>query len=290
MKHIIEQYETLLKKEHMQLNTRKAYCSDCQKFLAHLGSERKLLKATNKQVQAYLRYMEQENKSNATIARSIASLKGLYRFLVLEGLREDNPTDEITPPRQQKELPEILSPEEVLSLLEQPSGPSPKEVRDKAMLELLYASGIRVSELILLNRNDVNLNIGFIRCKKRADERIIPLGKPALAALSNYIGVVRDSIADEEENALFVNMSGGRMTRQGFWKLLKVYAQNANITKRITPHTLRHSFAAHLLENGADLHSVQTMLGHSDIASTRVYEKMMNRKLLDVYKKAHPRA
>ena len=174
--------------------------------------------------------------------------------------------------------------------MEQPSGSDPKSVRDKAMLELLYATGSRVSELIDLNVDDVNLKIGYVRCRKHSEERIIPIGRMALSAMENYLTVIRGQVAAPEDKALFVNMSGTRMTRQGFWKIVKYYAERAGIEKQITPHTLRHSFAAHLLENGADLHSIQSMLGHSDISSTQVYAKLINNKLRDVYAKAHPRA
>lgn len=174
--------------------------------------------------------------------------------------------------------------------MEQPSGSDPKSVRDKAMLELLYATGSRVSELIDLNVEDANVKIGYVRCRKHGEERIVPIGKMAIAAMENYLDSVRGALAAPDENALFVNMTGQRMTRQGFWKIVKCYAKQAGIEKRITPHTMRHSFAAHLLENGADLHSIQSMLGHSDISSTQVYVKLINSKLRDVYEKTHPRA
>jgi len=203
---------------------------------------------------------------------------------------ETNPAVMVKPPKINKELPEVLSAEEISRILEQPSGSDAKSIRDRAMLELLYAIGSRVSEIISLNVSDVNINVGYIKCRKNDEERIIPIGKMALFALEDYLNSARELIAADDEQALFVNMSGYRMSRQGFWKLVKFYADSAGIEKQITPHTLRHSFAAHLLENGADINSVRTMLGHADISSTLVYEKLVQNKLRNIYKKSHPRA
>ena len=191
----------------------------------------------------------------------------------------------------ERKLPEILSGKEVELFLEQPSCTDPKGYRDRAMLELLYATGIRVSELIALEVTDLNLDGGFLRCPGKGKERVIPLYPAAIRALSDYLNKVRPQlVVDPSQNVLFVNMSGEGMSRQGFWKLVKFYQEKAGIRKEITPHTLRHSFAAHLLENGADLHSIQEMLGHADITSTQIYSQLVNQKLKSVYNKAHPRA
>ena len=203
----------------------------------------------------------------------------------------EDAAEQLRAPKIEKKMPEILSMDEVVRLLEQPAGDTPKEIRDKAMLELLYATGIRVSELISLNEEDVSLSASFIRAQSKGKERIIPLYPAAVKALSHYIREVRPQLlADPEERALFVNMNGERMSRQGFWKIVKHYQETAGISKDITPHTLRHSFAVHLLENGADLRSIQEMLGHADISSTQIYTHVVKKHLKDVYQKAHPRA
>ncbi|MPN13283.1 Tyrosine recombinase XerD [bioreactor metagenome] len=202
-----------------------------------------------------------------------------------------NPVRGVTPAKVERKLPQILTSKEVELFLEQPACTDAKGYRDHAMLELLYATGIRVSELINLNLNNLNLSAGFVRCAGKGRERVIPLYSTAVRALSEYVDNVRPRMVDDpRETALFVNMNGDRMSRQGFWKIIKHYQETANIKKEITPHTLRHSFAAHLLENGADLRSIQEMLGHADISSTQVYAQLVKQKLQDVYNKAHPRA
>ncbi|MBR3735355.1 MAG: tyrosine-type recombinase/integrase, partial [Lachnospiraceae bacterium] len=193
-------------------------------------------------------------------------------------------------PKIEKKMPEILTTDEVNRLLDQPKGNTPKDIRDRAMLELLYATGIRVSELIGLKVSDVNLQIGYIICRDARKERVVPFGAPAKRALSDYIRSARElMLADQTSDVLFTNCSGQPMSRQGFWKLVKYYARKAGITADITPHTLRHSFAAHLVENGADLRSVQEMLGHSDISTTQIYANMSQNKLREVYAKNFPR-
>ena len=195
------------------------------------------------------------------------------------------------PEKAEHKLPQILTSKEVELLLEQPECTDMKGYRDRAMLELLYATGIRVSELIGLNTSDINLPAGVIRCTSKGKERMIPLYPAAVKALNEYVEFIRPQmIADPDEHALFVNVSGERMSRQGFWKIIKSYQAKAHIEKTITPHTLRHSFAAHLLENGADLHAIQEMLGHADISSTQVYSHLVKKQLKDIYNKAHPRA
>jgi len=292
MKKTLEKYQAYLESDRLLENTASAYYSDAKFFVEFLKRNqiRRFTQVDQKTVLAFVECLKKENKAPSTIARYVASTKHFFSFLSAMGVVEINPAQGVKPPKAKKELPEILTPEEVSTLLEQPSGADPKAVRDKAMLELLYATGIRVSELIALNLADINVKIGYIKCRKKREERIIPIGKLALTAMDNYVNVVRAGLADEGEQALFVNMNGKRMTRQGFWKIIKIYADEAKIDKKITPHTLRHSFASHLLENGADLHSIQSMLGHSDISSTQVYARIMDHKLRDVYKKTHPRA
>ncbi len=288
---LLDKYQTYLNESGVLPNTANAYFSDAIRFTEFLQANgiKRYNEVDTKTIETFLTRLE-ETKAPSTVARNLASLKYYMDFWVLQGALLENPAMSILPPKQQKDLPEILTFDEVTLLLEQPSGSDPKSIRDKAMLELLYATGIRVSELIALNLSDINLRIGYVRCKKHEEERIIPVGKVALQALENYMKVIRGSLVKEEEPALFVNMTGGRMTRQGFWKIVRFYAKRTNITKKITPHTLRHSFAAHLLENGADLSSIQSMLGHTDISSTQVYTRLVQNKLRDVYEKAHPRA
>lgn len=288
----LDKYKQYLQKNNFLKNTASAYFSDASRFVEFLEiTGVKSFKDVNKKTVAeFILMLENEKKASSTVARYIASVKRFFEYLMLVKTVDVNPAESIKPPKQKKKLPEILSPEEISRLLESPDGIDEKSVRDKAMLELLYATGSRASELISLDVDDININIGYVRCKKHGEERIVPIGKMALTAMENYLGFVRNLIAQPDEKALFVNMSGTRMTRQGFWKIVKYYAKTAGIEKQITPHTLRHSFAAHLLENGADLNSIRTMLGHSDISSTQVYTKLINNKLRDVYSKAHPRA
>ena len=290
---LLDQFGAFLtESKHASDNTISSYLRDVRQYLQQLqltGVD--VLQASQKDVSAYLTGLTEQGKSPATVARSLASLKCLYTYLLKQGLVEENPVHDIETVKPQKKLPEILTGDEVELLLEQPNSVGMKGCRDKAMLELLYASGIRVSELISLNVTDVNLQGNFIRCAGKGKERIIPLYPKAVKALSTYIETVRPSmISSLDETALFVNLSGERMSRQGFWKIIKQYQAKANINKDITPHTLRHSFAAHLLENGADLKSIQEMLGHSDISSTQIYTQVVNQNLRKVYNNSHPRA
>ena len=243
---------------------------------------------------SYILFLEKNRFSAATISRNIASIKAFYYFMLKEGMVTDDVSDVLKAPRIEKKVPDILSPAEVIRLLEQPLGDSPKELRDKAMLELIYATGIRVTELITLKVNDLNLQMGYIVChdknKNGAKERIIPFGNAARTAMLKYLSNGREQMLEDSKNEfLFVNCQGQPMSRQGFWKLIKHYAKKAGIKADITPHTLRHSFAAHLVENGADLHIVQEMLGHSDISTTQIYANMHHNRMRDVYTKAHPR-
>lgn len=289
---LLGQYKTFLNKNNLHKNTVSAYLSDAEKYVDYLYDKRinNIKRADKRTVAGFIKRLEKEGKSPSTIARSVASVRYFYDYLLSQGMVKENFAHKIKPPKLEKNIPEILSSSEVALFLDQPSGADPKSVRDKAMLEVLYATGIRATELIELNVSDINFSIGYMRCKKDGEERIIPLGKPAVAALENYLNVIRKEIAKDGEQALFVNMNGTRMTRQGFWKIVKYYGETAGIKKEITPHTLRHSFAVHLLENGADIHSIQTMLGHSDISSTKIYTEVINKRLKKIYEKAHPRA
>ncbi len=292
MLEVLQKYKRHLGSDKLLGNTKSAYISDASHFTRYLMDKgyADFLSVDKKAVNAFVSRLEQERKAASTVARYIASLRHFFAFLMEINAAEKNPATRIKPPKQEKTLPEILTTEEVSRFLEATYGTDPKSIRDKTMLELLYATGIRVSELIDLNVDDVNLGADYIKCRKQQEERIVPVGRLALSALETYLSYVRVKIAEPQEQALFVNMSGKRMTRQGFWKIVKFYADRAGIEKPITPHTLRHSFATHLLENGADIHAVQMMMGHADISSTQVYEKVMKNKLHDVYQKAHPRA
>ena len=256
-----------------------------------MHGENGIVDASAEELSEYIETLRANGKSVATVSRSIASIKCLYAHLFIKQLITVNPAQGLIPDKSTQKLPEILTSKEVELLLEQPKCIDPKGYRDKAMLELLYATGIRVTELIDLNISDVNLAAGVIRCASRNRERFIPMYPAAVKALSDYITLVRPQmILMPDEQSLFVNVSGERMSRQGFWKIVKHYQKKAGIEKDITPHTLRHSFAAHLLENGADIHAIQEMLGHRDISSTHMYSQIVKKQLKDVYNKAHPRA
>ncbi len=274
-------------------NTLSSYMRDVRQLSDYLEthSDASIAEADGDELHEYIQWLKGNGKSVATVSRAIASIKCMYGVLVENGVVSENPTGKLTPDKTTHKLPQILTSKEVELLLEQPSCTDAKGYRDRAMLELLYATGIRVSELISLNIGDVNTTAGVIRCVSKDKERLIPLYSTAVKALTEYIEFVRPQmIALPSEQALFVNVSGDRMSRQGFWKIIKSYQQKAHIEKTITPHTLRHSFAAHLLENGADLHSIQEMLGHADISSTQIYSQLVKKQLKDVYNKAHPRA
>ena len=283
----------LLEVKKASANTVASYIRDLKQFDKYVcgNLDASLDLVTTEQATVYFAWLTNQGKSSATVTRSLASIKGFYSYLVSTGVMEVNPVKSIHLAKVEKKLPQILTGREVELLLQQPQCTDPKGFRDKAMLELLYATGIRVSELISLNVEDVNIPAGFIRCSSGGKSRMIPLYPAAVRALQSYIFQIRPSmIADPAESALFVNLSGERMSRQGFWKIIKHYQQTANIQKDITPHTLRHSFAAHLLENGADLKSIQEMLGHSDISSTQIYTQIVKQNLKSVYNKFHPKA
>ena len=293
MSELLDLYEEYLKTEkRASANTVSSYLRDMRQFEAAMSSQdTELEEVLTQDVERYAASLTRKGKSAATVTRSIASIKSFYSCLIALGIVDHNPAKGVVAAKVERKLPQILTGKEVELFLEQPDSNDLKGCRDRAMLELLYATGIRVSELISLDLGDLNLSAGFVRCASRGRERIIPLYHTAVKALQDYVRDIRpELIADSTETALFVNMNGERMSRQGFWKIIKYYQEKAGIQKDITPHTLRHSFAVHLLENGADLRSIQEMLGHADISSTQIYAHVVNRQLQDVYRKAHPRA
>lgn len=273
-------------------NTLVSYKRDLMKmvgfFMDQGINDVKKINSTN--VNSYLLYLEKNNQASATISRYIASMKALFNYLKDEGIIDSLPTRDVKPPKIEKKLPEILSLNEMMLLLEQPLDDTEKGMRDKAMLELLYATGIRVSELISLKVEDVNIDMSYIQCSVGKRNRIIPINDEAKRALNLYIKKARPYFVKESQtNVFFTNCSGEPMSRQGFWKLIKYYGKKAGITCEITPHTLRHSFAAHLVENGADLKAVQEMMGHADLSTTQMYATVAKNRIREVYSKAHPR-
>ena len=293
MKQAIDQFVAYLHNiKETSTNTELSYRRDLKKVIVFLRARNltEWVDVSEEALKDYITSMGEQHFAAATISRNIASIKALFHFMAQEGIVKKDITDGLKAPKIEKKIPEILTMDEVIRLLEQPSGNSHKEIRDKAMLELLYATGIRVTELITLKVSDVNLPMSFIICRDAHKERVIPFGKAAKEALVRYLTEAREQmIEDKSSDILFCNFSGAPMSRQGFWKLIKFYAKKAGITADITPHTLRHSFAAHLVENGADLRSVQEMLGHSDISTTQIYANMNHNRIREVYAKAHPR-
>ena len=292
---LMNAYENhLTKVKKASNNTVSSYMRDIRQFSAWILQTEgiSLLEASQLNISIYLEFLKQQGKSGAIASRTLASLKNFYSYAVSTGFLEASPiTADIHVERGEKKLPQILTGREVELLLAQPSSADPKGLRDKAMLEVMYATGMRVTELIDLNVEDVNLELGIVKCISNKKNRSIPLYPAALKSLGLYIRDVRmGMVSDPAERALFVNVGGVRMSRQGFWKILKHYQVKAGIEKEITPHTLRHSFAVHLLENGADLGSLQELMGHSDISSTQMYTHMINQKLKTVYEKCHPKA
>ena len=291
---LIAAYENYLTKvKQASANTVSSYMRDIRQFADWLRDteEADVVEATQLNISDYLSHLEDEGRSAATKSRSLASLKNFYAYLVSSGFLDKTPVVSIKVERGEKKMPQILTGREIELLLAQPVCVDAKGFRDKAMLEVMYATGLRVTELLDLDTDDVNLEQGIVKCAGAKKTRAIPLYPAALKALTNYIRDIRSGmLADPMERALFVNIGGVRMSRQGFWKILKHYQATARIEKDITPHTLRHSFAVHLLENGADIGSVQELMGHSDISSTQMYTHMINQKLKSVYEKCHPKA
>ncbi len=294
MEALVQKFVNFLERDkRLSMNTLQSYRRDIEQYFTYL-QEINLQNISNSNkttVIAYLLYLQKKGRATSTISRNLASIRSFYQYISKNKLIDHDPTAELESPKVEKKLPQILSPEEVELLLEQPQCVDLKGYRDKAMLELLYATGIRVSELIQLDLQDLNLDIAYIKCNKGTKERMIPIGSMAISALKEYLNKSRPLLIQSvDETALFVNINGSRLTRQGFWKIIKQYKNQAQISKDITPHTLRHSFAAHLLENGADLRSIQEMLGHSDISSTQIYAQIAKNRIKEIYKKTHPRA
>lgn len=273
-------------------NTLESYQRDIYQYREYIkNSKIDYAKVKQEDILKYLDYLKGLNKKVSTISRHLASIRLFYQYLLKNKVVKEDPTKGIQSPKIEKKAPSVLSSQEVSLLLEQPNGEDLKSIRDKAMLEVAYATGMRVTEIISLNVEDVDLEASSVTCRNENKQRIIPLGKMSLKALEEYIATARPNlIRDENEKALFVNINGRRLTRQGFWKIIKFYKEQAHISKDITPHVLRHSFATHLLQNGADLKSIQTMLGHADISSTQVYMQFQDETIKNIYKKAHPRA
>lgn len=286
--------EYLTVERGLSKNTLESYERDLHTFQAFLAESAQCAVEDVQQVHvvAYLSHLHDIGRANATISRNLASIRSFFNLLIAEGFIRHDPTAHVETPKIEKKLPRVLTPEEVERLLQAPIQRYPGGFRDYAMLELLYATGIRVSELVSLNCGDIHLSSGFLRCIGKGDkERIIPVGEYALHAMHTYLEVMRPRLVRQPNvEAMFLNHHGTRMSRQGFWKILKKYAQEAKILKDITPHTLRHSFATHLLERGADLRAVQEMLGHADISTTQIYTHVTKGRLKEVYASAHPRS
>ena len=285
-------FEFLENDKKLSDNTLQSYKRDLKQFKTYLDEkEKNYSKLNKKDINDYIEHLQEIGKKASSISRCIASIRSFYQYELKNKKIKEDPTDNIQSPKIEKRVPSVLTSKEVALLLEQPKDVDLKGIRDKAMLEFAYATGMRVTEIISLNIEDVNLDEGYVVCKTGRKQRNIPLGNMALKALKEYIENAREIlIKNENEKSLFVNINGKRLTRQGFWKIIKYYKEQAHITKDITPHVLRHSFATHLLQNGADLKAIQTMLGHSDISSTQVYMQFQDDALKNVYKKAHPRA
>jgi integrase/recombinase XerD len=295
MESFVNEFITYLSVERgLAKNTLESYGRDLRQYYSYLdiGKIDAVKQVSRATILTYLEQLQSKGRAVSTISRNLAAIKSFYQFLVRERYLDKDPAANLESPKLEKKLPRILTIPEVEELLKQPNSFLPTGMRDKAMLELLYATGIRVSELISLNVSDVNLEMGYIKCYgKGSKERIVPLGSIAAKCVQEYVSRGRGKLVRTyDEAALFVNHHGNRLTRQGFWKIIKKYAHEACIMKDITPHTLRHSFATHLLENGADLRSVQEMLGHADISTTQIYTQVTKNRLKEVYEKAHPRA
>jgi len=277
----------------LSANTLDSYSRDLRRFHGFLVENQieSFIEVSDNTVLTYQLHLQNLGRSTATVSRNLATLRTFFGYLLDEGLITKNPTRKLVSPKAERKMPKVLTLAEIDRLLDQPDTDSETGKRDRAMLELLYASGIRVTEMVSLDLDDVNIDIGYIRCKnERTKDRIIPIGKMAKEAVFSYMGESREKLVKSGTDALFVNYYGKRLTRQGFWKIIKRYTQMAGIEKPITPHTLRHSFATHLIQNGADLKAVQEMLGHSDISTTQMYIELSRTRIQEVYNKAHPRA
>lgn len=293
----IEDYIHFIRVERqLSANTLASYRRDLEAYAAHLEEQQHLKhfnEVTREHILLHLENLRQNGKTARTVARHISSIRSFHQFLLREKVTSTDPTVHLEMPQLEQKLPKVLSIEEVDALIAAPDRSKPQGIRDVAMLELLYASGMRISELTELDIEDVHLTMGFVRVfGKGGKERIVPLGRGAMNAVSKYLERARYELQGSypKTNALFINQRGKRLTRQGCWKLIKQHAQKANIQKELTPHVLRHSFATHLIENGADLRAVQEMLGHADISTTQIYTHVSKTRLSEVYKQFHPRA
>lgn len=284
--------EFLQNDKKLSENTLQSYRRDIMQFRDYINeNDINYAKAKEDDIKDYLRELQKEGKKTSTASRSLASIRSFYQFLLRNKKAKADPTVSIQSPKIEKRIPSVLTSEEVELLLDQPKDVDLKGIRDKAMLEFAYATGMKVTEIIDLDIDDINFNEDTVACSNGKKTRTIPLGTLAEKALKEYVDKARPIlIKDESNKALFVNVNGSRLTRQGFWKIVKYYKEQAHIEKDITPHILRHSFATHLLQNGADLKSIQAMLGHSDISSTQVYAQFQDPGIKTVYTKAHPRA
>ena len=292
MEEYLRQYIEDMRKKELSKNTIEAYNRDIIKFCKFLKErEEDILDADMVSIMAYVQTLKKEKKADSSIIRSIVSIRNFYKYLIRMGKDVDNPLINYEVPKNKRNIPEILTVDEVEKFLNAPDCSEYKGIRDKAMLELMYATGMKVSELLRVTIFDINLKLCYVKCKGAKDkERIIPIGSYAVNCLNEYLNV-RDKMSAANSDTLFCNLRGGKMTRQGFWKIVKKYAKDAGINKKIDSYTLRHSFAVHLLQNGADIKSVQELLGHNTIATTQIYSSISKQnKIVDVYKKAHPRA
>lgn len=282
----------IINEKRLSENTLQSYKRDIIQYQNYIESNNlNFIKVKQNDIKEYLSFLKNIKKKASTISRSLASIRLFYQYLLKSKKIKQDPTEKIESPKIEKRIPNILSAQEVSLLLQQPKNIDLKGIRDKAMLEFAYATGMRVTEIILLNKEDVNLEEAYVTCKSISKQRNIPLGSISLKALKEYLEEARETLVkNDSEKALFVNINGKRLTRQGFWKIIKYYKEQAHIIKEITPHVLRHSFATHLLQNGADLKSIQTMLGHSDISSTQIYMQFQDESIKKIYFKAHPRA
>lgn len=289
----IEQFVNYMEVEKNASNsTVVSYQRDLKKLFLYLDERgiHKIDEITSTNLNSYVLQMERQGFSTSSVSRSVASMRAFFHYLFKMRKTEEDPSEKVRSPHVDKKIPEILTMDEAILLLEQPDTSTEKGIRDKAMLELLYATGMRVSELLALKMEDIHLSMNYLICKERNKERVIPFGREAELALKEYLGKSREKFTRGQESAyLFTNCSGAPMSRQGFWKIIKAYVQKAGIKKDITPHTLRHSFGAHLVQNGADLRAVQEMMGHADISTTQLYMDMNVRRVREIYTKAHPR-
>ncbi len=292
MKDYILNFEEYLKNtKKSSSNTLESYLRDVSQFIEYCNTVK--LKSVNNinfaTIESYVKYLEKANKAQSSISRAVASIRCYLAFLKSQKIIVENVAIGYKVAKKERKFPEVLTAREVTQILSQPSGADYKSCRDKAMLELLYATGIKVSELVALKLNDVNVQVGIVSLHNDKSSRLIPLYPDAVKAIKDYISI-RDAIVGDDQSIMFTNLNGQPLTRQGFWKIIKGYAHKANIKKDITPHTIRHSFAAHLLENGAPLEDIKEMLGHSDISSTQIYAQMLKNKYSQSYKRFHPLA